>query len=60
MTAQFLRSVCILALAAILAASGAAQTQKKAVFLEDLTWMEAEKALKDYDVALIALGARTK
>ena len=60
MTVKISRSICILALAAILAASGAAQTQKKAVILEDLTWMEAEKILKDYDVALIALGARTK
>jgi len=33
---------------------------EKSVFLESLTWIEAEKALKDYDVALIALGARTK
>jgi creatinine amidohydrolase len=40
----------------------AAQTvgSSKSVFLEDLTWVEAEKVLKDYDVALIALGARTK
>lgn len=30
------------------------------IFLEDLTWVEAEKALPDYEVALIALGARTK
>ncbi|MBN1939564.1 MAG: creatininase family protein [Candidatus Aminicenantes bacterium] len=32
----------------------------KSVFLENLTWVEAEKTLKEYDVALIALGARTK
>jgi creatinine amidohydrolase len=25
-----------------------------------LTWLEAEKAMRDYDVALISLGARTK
>jgi creatinine amidohydrolase len=30
------------------------------VFLEDLTWVEAERVIKDYQVALIALGARTK
>ncbi len=34
--------------------------KRKSVFLENLTWVEAEKALKDYDVALVALGARTK
>jgi len=30
------------------------------VELENLTWVEAEKALESYDVVLIALGARTK
>jgi creatinine amidohydrolase len=34
--------------------------EKPSVNLEDLTWIEAEKALKDYQVVLIALGARTK
>lgn len=33
---------------------------KPSVVLEDLTWMEAEKALQEYEVVLIALGARTK
>ena len=33
---------------------------KPSLILEDLTWMEAEKALKEYEVVLIALGARTK
>ncbi len=32
----------------------------KSVNLEDLTWIEAEKALKQFEVAMIALGARTK
>ena len=32
----------------------------KSVELENLTWLEAEKVLKKYDVVLIALGARTK
>lgn len=32
----------------------------KSVNLEDLTWIEAEKALKKYKVVMIALGARTK
>lgn len=30
------------------------------VNIEDLTWLEAEKVLKTYEVVLIALGARTK
>lgn len=32
----------------------------KSVNLEDLTWIEAEKALKQFEVVMIALGARTK
>ncbi len=32
----------------------------KSVKLEDLTWIEAESALKQYEVVMIALGARTK
>ncbi len=36
------------------------QKPVKSLMLENLTWVEAEKALKGYDVALIALGARTK
>lgn len=32
----------------------------KSVAIENLTWAEAEKALKGYDVALLAVGARTK
>ena len=34
--------------------------KKISVNLEDLTWMEAEKALASYEVVLVALGARTK
>lgn len=34
--------------------------QKKSVNIEDLTWLEADKVLKTYEVVLIALGARTK
>jgi len=33
---------------------------KPSVILEDLTWMEADKALREYEVVLVALGARTK
>jgi len=36
------------------------QDKKESVNLEDLTWVEAEKALKNYKVVMIALGARTK
>lgn len=36
------------------------EQKNPSVILEDLTWLEAEKALKNYDVVLIALGARTK
>ncbi len=32
----------------------------KSVNLEDLTWIEAEKTLKQFEVVMIALGARTK
>lgn len=32
----------------------------KSVNLEDLTWIDAAKALKQYEVVMIALGARTK
>ena len=39
--------------------AGAAQ-QCSSVVLENLTWPEAEKALRDFDVVLIAVGARSK
>jgi creatinine amidohydrolase len=32
----------------------------ESVYLEHLTWMEAEKVFKEYDVVVIPLGARTK
>ena len=34
--------------------------QAKAIFLENLTWMEAEKALENIEVVLLPIGARTK
>jgi creatinine amidohydrolase len=37
-----------------------AQKPSKALALENLTWVEAETALKNYEVVLFALGARTK
>ena len=59
------RAIFPIALAVILAAaplSLSAQDSRaaKSLFLENATWVEAEKALKGYDVALIALGARSK
>ncbi len=32
----------------------------KSIFLEHLTWIEAEKAFKEHEVVVIPLGARTK
>jgi creatinine amidohydrolase len=34
--------------------------KSSSINLEDLTWIEAEKTLKNYKVVVIALGARTK
>ncbi len=33
---------------------------KKSVWIEGLTWVEAEEALREYEVVMIPLGARTK
>jgi len=53
-----------LMIAAIMTAALALEAQPsktaRSLVLENLTWVEAEKALKAYDVGLIALGARTK
>lgn len=40
--------------------TGAYQDRRTSLELDNLTWVQAEKVLKDYDVVLIALGARTK
>lgn len=45
---------------ALFAAASSSEGARRSVLLEDLTWLEAEKVLPDYEVALIALGARTK
>lgn len=37
-----------------------ALSDTKSVNLENLTWIEAEKALKQFEVVMISLGARTK
>lgn len=36
------------------------QQKPVSVYLENMTWVEAEKILKNYDVVLIGLGARAK
>jgi len=36
------------------------EPQRRSVALENLTWPEAEKALQNYTVVLLAVGARTK
>ncbi|MCW3992933.1 MAG: creatininase family protein [Candidatus Bathyarchaeota archaeon] len=33
---------------------------RESVWLEELTWVEAEEAIRDYEVVMIPLGARTK
>ena len=53
-------SVIMAMIAAALSVAAQSEKSAQSIFLENLTWIEAEKALKDYDVALIALGARTK
>ena len=44
----------------LLAIPGFGEKKTPSVLLEDLTWMEAEKVLKEHEVVLLALGARTK
>ena len=44
--------ICLLAVAALAA--------QKGVLLEDLTWVEAEKALKPDTVVVIPIGAESK
>jgi len=53
-------SIVMAMAAAALLSAARSERPAKSLFLENLTWVEAEKALKGYDVALIALGARTK
>ncbi len=53
-------SIIVALAAAALSFAARSQEAAKSIVLEELTWVQAEKALKGYDVALIALGARTK
>jgi len=51
----------VMLLFALSAAPADVTVQKRAsILLENLTWQEAEKALRDFDVVLFAVGARSK
>jgi creatinine amidohydrolase len=45
---------------ASVAPSGAADQKRTSIILENLTWPEAEKTLRDFEVVLFAVGARSK
>jgi creatinine amidohydrolase len=53
-------SALVLAGLLVFSLSGFGQKKPMSVELENMTWIEAEKALKEHDVVLVALGARTK
>jgi creatinine amidohydrolase len=55
-----MRKSLIFILVLVLVLPTLTQDKTGSVNLEDLTWVEAEKALKHLKVVLIALGARTK
>lgn len=44
----------------LLSAAAGIHAQHNSIQLEEMTWMEAEKALPRYEVIMIALGARSK
>jgi creatinine amidohydrolase len=54
-------AVAAMLLFVLSAAPADVAVQKRAsILLENLTWQEAEKALRDFDVVLFAVGARSK
>ena len=55
-----MKKLRIILLILIIAPNLLAGLDKTSVVLENLTWIQAEKALKEYEVVLMALGARTK
>ena len=55
-----MRAAAVLLLGACLALPVRAQTTPRGILLENLTWMEAEKALTPSTVVVIALGAAAK
>jgi creatinine amidohydrolase len=55
-----MRKACIVILLLFVFCQVWADEKMPSVNLEDLTWLEAEQILDNYEVVLIALGARTK
>lgn len=55
-----MKKICFVFLILVVLNSAWAEQKRASVNIEDLTWLEAEKILKTYDVVLISLGARTK
>ena len=55
-----MKRTCLVFLSLLVLYPAFAEQKRPSVNLEDLTWLEAEKILKTYEVVLIALGARTK
>ena len=55
-----MRILLLLLLVLMFTAVLAAQEKPKGILLEDLTWLEAEKVLKDNTVVVIPLGAAAK
>jgi len=55
-----MKRTCFVFLILVVLNPAFSEQKKPSVNIEDLTWLEAEKVLKTYEVVLIALGARTK
>jgi creatinine amidohydrolase len=55
-----MKRTCFVFLILVVLNPAFSEQKRPSVNIEDLTWLEAEKVLKTYDVVLIALGARTK
>lgn len=55
-----MRRILFLGLVLLFFHPGYSKDAERSINLEDLTWLEAENAMKNYEVALISLGARTK
>ena len=54
------KNLTSLVIAALLLLPAAGLPTQSSILLENMTWIEAEKALRSYEVVMIALGARTK
>ena len=55
-----MRAALAVVLASMFAQAAAAQTKPRGILLENLSWVEAEKALAPSTVVVIALGAQAK